>query len=450
MLSLLSKYIDQNTEAAPLAVFRILFGLLMCVAVVRFWYRGWIEKLYLLPPFHFHYYGFEFIQVPGRFTYVLFVISAISALTVAFGYKYKASIFLFFLTFTYIELMDKTTYLNHYYFVSIVAFLLIWLPAGSYFSADSYLNPSLRRQFVPKWTIDILKVFIGIVYIYAGAAKLNPDWMVHAMPLSIWLPSKFNAPIIGSLMHFSWTHYFFSWAGALYDLTIVFFLLCNRTRNYAFFVVVLFHVLTSVLFPIGMFPYIMIFSALIFFSSSFHINILDTISKVFRVGLEEFNNGLTYTFKGYFTQKMVLLGLSFFMMIQVLFPLRSHLYPGNIMWTEQGYRFSWRVMLMEKTGYAQFKIVDQKTKKQFYVQNDDFLTSLQIKQMSTQPDMIVEYGQFLGNHFADQGHENVAVYVDSYASLNGRRSQRFIRSDVDLMTLNDSWANKNYIIPLND
>ena len=450
MTSRVSKYLENTIEAAPLAVFRILFGLLMFAAIIRFWYNDWIEALYINPKFHFHYYGFDFIQVPGQLTYGLFVLSAISALFVAFGLKYRLSIALFFLSFTYIELMDKTTYLNHYYFVSVVSFIMIWLPANNYFSIDALRDKSIRKQQIPRWTVDIIKLFLAIVYIYAGCAKITADWMFDAKPLSIWLPTKFSVPFIGEYLHQSWTHYAFSWMGAIYDLTIVFFLLFQRTRVFAFAAVVVFHVLTSVMFPIGMFPYIMIFSTLIFFSPEFHHKILHKASGVLRIDKTVFDNDQILTLRHALKDKMIIGGLSLFMVFQILFPLRSHLYPGNIMWTEQGYRFSWRVMLMEKTGYAQFKIVDQKNGKQFFVQNDEFLTPLQIKQMSTQPDFIIEYAQFLGDHFTNKGHEDVAVFVDSYASLNGRKSQRFIDPDVDLMNLKDSWANRSFIIPLDE
>jgi len=129
-------------------------------------------------------------------------------------------------------------------------------------------------------------------------------------------------------------------------------------------------------------------------------------------------------------------------------PWRYLLYPGNVFWTEQGYRFSWRVMLMEKTGQADFKIVDGKSGQRFYVDNNDFLSAIQQKQMATQPDFIVEYAQYLGEHFSTQGHQNVEVYVESYASLNGRATQLFIDPNANLMKIKLDLQTKDYIIPL--
>jgi hypothetical protein len=105
---------------------------------------------------------------------------------------------------------------------------------------------------------------------------------------------------------------------------------------------------------------------------------------------------------------------------------------------------------MEKAGYAQFKIVDEKTKKWFYVDNSDFLSSFQEKQMSFQPDFILQYAHYLANHFKKQGHQNIAVYVESYAALNGRRSEHFVDPKVNLLEYEDSFQHKTFILPFSD
>ncbi|WP_442266698.1 HTTM domain-containing protein [Tenacibaculum sp. ZS6-P6] len=439
----LNNYILKKTSAAPLATFRLFFGLLMCISIIRFWYNGWIEKLYIQPKFFFSFYGFSWIKPLGNYTYFLFILCGISALLVAVGYKYRLSIITFFLSFTYIELMDKTTYLNHYYFISILSFLLIFLPANATFSLDNYFNKKSYKT-IPNWTIDSIKLLLGIVYFYAGLAKLNSDWLFRAQPLKIWLPSKYDLPLIGNnLMQQEWFHFAMSWSGAIYDLSIPFLLLFKRTRTIGFFLVVLFHVFTRILFPIGMFPYIMIVATLIFFSASFHEKIIAFIKSKLRLKTNNIEEIEIFQFRRTFTLKIV----SVFLVLQLLLPWRYLLYPGELFWTEQGYRFSWRVMLMEKAGYTTFKIVDGKTKQFFYVDNTDFLTSFQEKQMSFQPDFIIEYAHFLGDHFTQQGHKNVEVYADSYVALNGRSSERFIDAKVDLYKEKNSFKHKYWILP---
>ena len=442
----IEKYLKLKSKTATLAVFRFLFGLMMFLSIIRFWSKGWIETIYLEPNFHFSYYGFEWAKPLGDFTYVLFLICGLASLFIAIGYKYRISIIIFFLSFSYIELMDKTTYLNHYYFISILSFLLIFLPANATFSIDSYLR---KREYssIPKWTIDSIKLLLAIVYFHAGIAKLNSDWLFRAMPLKIWLPSKYDLPFIGeNIMQQEWFFYAMSWGGLLYDLFIPFLLLYKRTRIFAFLLVIFFHVFTSVLFPIGMFPLIMIVSAIIFFDASFHQKIIGFLSTYLLKNKSTIKEVKNYNYKKG-RRKIVVTIVTLFLCIQVLFPWRYLLYPGELFWTEEGYRFSWRVMLMEKAGFANFKIVDGKTKKFFYVDNKDFLTSFQEKQMSFQPDFILEYAHYLGDHFKSQGHKNIQVFVESYVALNGRLSAIFINPKIDLYQQKESFKHKDWIVP---
>ena len=422
----------------------------MLISIIRFAAYGWIHKLYIEPDFFFSYSGFEWVQPLGGYTYLIFLICGLSAIFVSLGLKYRIAIVTFFLSFTYIELMDKTTYLNHYYFISILSFLMIFLPAHAYFSVDAIRIRTLRSKQIPAWTIGAIKLLICIVYFYAGLAKLNSDWLIRAMPIEIWLPSKYSIPVLGELFQQSWTHYAFSWAGALYDLAIPFLLLIKRTRVVAFALVVVFHILTRVLFPIGMFPYIMIVSALIFFDAGLHNRILSYLSRALRISKSVFDNSEVYTFSGKWMKKASLTVITLFFILQLTIPFRYMLYPGELFWTEEGYRFSWRVMLMEKTGYANFKVMDPESGRQFYVDNTQFLTRFQEKQMSTQPDFILEYAQFLEQHYTQQGIDDPEIYVDSYVALNGRGSQPFVNPEFDLTTIKESQYHQTWLMPFND
>jgi hypothetical protein len=455
-------YINKTASGSSLAVLRIGFGVMMFISMIRFWSKGWIDKVYIQPNFHFKYYGFEWVNSLGNYTYLLFAICAISSLFVALGFKYRWSIVVFFLSFTYIELIEKTTYLNHYYFISVLAFIMIFLPANRVFAVDARTN---KPEFpsIPQWSVDVIKLLMSTVYFYAGLAKINSDWLLRAMPLKIWLPSKYDLPLIGNnLLQQDWFHFAMSWSGMVYDLAIPFLLLYKRTRTWAFALVVIFHVFTRVLFPIGMFPYIMVVGALIFFDSKFHDRVI-TFLRSTSVSLasflklkakEEFKNEPIKTKRSVVTiesqQVWIVPLLAVFMLFQLAFPFRYALYEDELFWTEEGYRFSWRVMLMDKVGYITFTVVDPINKNTFQVNNSDFLNSYQEKQMSFQPDFILEYAHYLKKHFEAQGHQEVAIYANSYVALNGRRSQQFVDPTVDLCTFKESFLHKTWIVPFND
>lgn len=442
-MHLLKTYLNTYTSAATLAFFRLAFGLMMFLSMVRFASYGWIDKFYIKPVFHFTYYGFGWVKPYGVYTYLAFIICGLSALMVAIGYKYRLAIIIFFLSFTYIELLDKTTYLNHYYFISVVSFVLIFLPANAYFSVDAYKNPEKAYGKVPRWNTDILKLLLAIVYLYAGIAKLNSDWLYNALPLRIWLPANADLPIIGPLLGKVWVAYAFSWVGAIYDLAIVFLLINKRTRWFGFILVVVFHVLTKILFPIGIFPLVMIVSSLLYFDAGFHKKILRYITRIFwlpkSILCDNKQRVINNNFKIGF--------LAVFVAFQLLFPFRYILYPQELFWTEEGFRFSWRVMLMEKAGYAQFTVSDPATKQSIVVNNSDFLTAFQEKQMAFQPDFILEYAHFLHKHYHAKGMHDPEVRVNSYVALNGRLSTIYIDPNVNLAKQDESFYHKTWILP---
>lgn len=414
----------------------------MLAGALRFMFSGWVERLYVEPRFFFKFYGFEWVEPLGHAgMYVLYSLIALSAALIMLGLFYRLAATVFFLTFTYSELIDLTNYLNHYYLVCLLALLMIFLPAHRRFSLDVWRKPALAVTHVPGWAIYMLMLQVGLVYFFAGFAKLNPDWLFRAMPLAVWLPARAHWPLLGPLFEQPWAAFAFSWAGAVYDLTIPFWLLWRPSRPFAYAAVLVFHLLTKLLFNIGLFPFIMIFHTLIFFPAAFHERLLGRIG--YRPGDEM--RQYSFTAAG---SKLLRPALALYFAFQLLFPLRYLLYPGNVLWAEQGYRFSWRVMLVEKTGQATFFVHDPATGRRAEVDNGRYLTDYQEKQMAIQPDMILQYAHFLEKEYCRAyGLSSVKVTVDCFVALNGRASRPFIDPAVDLTQLRDGLGHKDWILP---
>lgn len=440
---IVERYIHKQVPSSSLAFYRVLFGFLMLISTLRFMYLGWIEEQYIQPQYHFTYYGFDFVKpYTPEVVYALFSLLILSSLLIIIGLFYRVAIILFFLCFTYIELLDKTYYLNHYYFVSVISFILCFLPAHANYSIDSYLRKGIFRVKIPKYAIDVLKCMISIVYLYAGIAKINSEWLLDAMPLSLWLPAQDNFPFIGTLFKERWVAYVFSWSGMLFDCTIPFFLMWRKSRVLAFLIVLFFHGITGYFFQIGVFPLVMSLSVLIFFDNSVHEKFLTFFIR--RKTIEVDNDCESKT------NYAIPLFLVLVIFLQVIVPWRYLLYEGNRFWTEEGYRFGWRVMLMEKSGSATFFVKDNKTGKEGVVVNSEFLNRHQEKQMSMQPDMIVQYAHFLADYYRKKGVSSPSVRAEVYATLNGRPSRLLIDSTVDLTRCNDDFSKKSWIIDYND
>jgi hypothetical protein len=454
----ISRALFKSVRIAPLIVFRIIFGALLLYGSVRFVAKGWVNTLYIEPHHFFGYYGFEWVKpLPGTWMYLPFILMIFSALCIIIGFKYRWAAALFFISFTYVELLDKSNYLNHYYFVSLMAFLMIWLPANRQFSIDVFLRPSLRWKRTPAWTINILKFQLAVVYCFAGIAKLNSDWLLEALPLKIWLQAHHNIPLVGELLAQPWTAYLFSWFGCFYDLFIVFFLLSSKTRPWAYVVVVIFHVITWLLFPIGIFPWVMIFSTLIFFSARFHQQLLLILRSIFsRITQRSFPFNPPVKRLSPWKRKLTVVLITSYVLFQVLVPFRHLLYPGNLFWNEEGFRFSWRVMLMHKEGHATFYIEDQSSGRMSEIDNSKFLTETQEDQMATQPDMILQFADILYEEYKGKTLEyngtsftleDPAVRAEIYVSLNARPSQLFVSKEHDLSEYNYNLNHRSWLEP---
>jgi hypothetical protein len=427
VISAARTYLSKPVSTAPLAILRIAFGLLMVASVSRFILNGWIETMYIQPKIFFPYYGFEWVKpLPGFGMYVVFGLLFLSAIGILLGAFYRLSVVTFFLLFSYVELIDKTNYLNHYYFISLVAFLLLFVPAGHCFSLDNIFRKRPEMRLSPRWHIFILQLQMFIVYFFAGVAKLNTAWLLDAQPLKIWLPAFSHYPLIGPWLEQAWVAYAFSWFACLYDLSIGFLLFNRRTVNVAYVFVVVFHLATALFFNIGMFPFIMMTITIIFFRESFHEKVLNALKRILNYKMRRTSVSSTLVFKP------ALAVLVFFFCLQLVLPFRYLFYKGDLFWTELGYRFSWRVMLMEKAGSAFFQVKDKRTGRSSEVDNKDYLTYMQEKMMSTQPDMMVDYAKFLRSEYTAKGYQDPEVNVLSYVTVNGSGSREFIDPSVDL------------------
>jgi len=107
-------------------------------------------------------------------------------------------------------------------------------------------------------------------------------------------------------------------------------------------------------------------------------------------------------------------------------------------------------LLNEKTGLVNYRVVEPNSGRTWNVSPAEQLTLLQHQQMRTQPDMIRDYALHLKRQREKEIQQTVEVYVDSWASLNGRPSQRFIQSDLDISRTMSWLETQDWIVPLQD
>lgn len=418
VLARIEERLRAPVDAASLGAYRVLLGTLVFLAVVRHWAKGGIADAFVVPTHFFAYDGLSFIRpLPGAWMYGVYATLAAAALSLAVGWRSRASAAVACVLFTYAHLCDKANYLNHYYLVSILLGLAALLPLAGALSVDS------RRDgfaTVPTWVLWLVRFQIGLVYFYGGVGKLESDWLFRAMPLRIWLAANGDFPVLGPILRWPETAFVMSWLGAAFDLSVAWLLCMRRTRLFAYALVVTFHVMTARLFQIGMFPWVMIALTLVFFDPSWPRRVLPArwfdARATRRASVPRWGLGVAAVWAAF----------------QAVYPLRSHLWSGDVLWTEDGYRFSWRVMLTEKAGSAEFRATDPRTGQGRLVRNRAFLTPFQEKMMATQPDMIRAFAHMIADDAEQRGEPRPRVTADVVVTLNGRPPARLVDPAVDL------------------
>jgi vitamin K-dependent gamma-carboxylase len=433
-------------DIASLIYFRILFGGILFADAFRYFRHGWIAFQFLEPRFHFTYYGFGWVHPwPGNGMYVHFAAMGILAFFVLIGFAYRLSAALLFLCFTYMFLLDQAIYLNHYYFVSLVSFLMIFVPAHRKFSVDAWLRPRIASEFAPAWSLWILRAQMGFVYFFGGVAKINSDWL-QGWPLRMWLPQDLNLPVLSAFKDQVWLALFFSYSGLCIDLFCVPLLLWRRTRPFMFTVLATFHLTNLSLFDIGIFPWFATAMTVLYFDPDWPRRLLAWFIRAVG-GVPPPAPVPQLPVQSHF-RAATAAGLAVYCALQVLIPLRHWLYPGNVAWTEEGHRFSWRMKLRDKQGSLAFVITDPENGQTREANIPHYLPKWQYTEMAMRPDMLQEFAHYLADRETQPGHTRVQVRVQANISLNGRREQPMIDPNVDLAATERSLRPASWITQL--
>ena len=429
-------------DVAGIAMFRIMFAGTILTHVWLYFSNDLIRYFFGSAPHHLTYFGFEWVpalDLAGmRRVYYLM---GLSAAGVALGLAYRLNAVILFVTFTYTFLAEAGQFQNHFYLMSLIAFLMIFIPAHRAFSVDSILFPDKASSFVPNGWRILLMFQIAVPYVYGGIAKLNSDWL-HGMPLETWISTRSDLPLIGPLLTERWMAWLISYAGLVIDLGAVPLLLWKRSRVTALCILTAFHLTNSVLFNIDVFPWMSILFLTMFFSPNWPRRVLrlvnprqpdsadwEIISRRHRVTL-----GITAVYVAW----------------QLLFPLRHFLYPGNPSWTEEGQQFAWRMMLRRKDVFFRVYAVDTTAGKTVEIPASLFLSPRQLMELAVSPDQITATAPFFAERAQATGLNHVQIRAVVIASLNGRKPQLLIDPRLNLLSVQRSFGTQPGIVPLTE
>lgn len=433
------KKLFQPIDNAPLIIFRIFFGFLLAAETFGAILTGWVKENFIKPEFTFSHIGMEWLQpLPGNGMYFYFATMGILGILVMIGYKYRLTLSAFTILWTLTYWMQKTSYNNHYYMLILVCLIMIFLPANRYASVDAKQNHEIKSWSMPQWCSWVMILQIAIVYLFATLSKFYPDWLDGTFTKNL-LANKSPFPFVQDIFNQKWFYLFIAYSGIAFDLLIVPLLLWKKTRTFAFIASLIFHLFNAVTLQIGIFPFFAL-SFAVFFYPPEKIRSIFFKKKAFldfdNLPSDRNKSILLYFFLPYF-------------ILQILLPIRHWFIKGDVLWTEEGHRLSWRMMLRSRSGYTVFKIVDKQSGQEIRYNVRSKLTEKQFNMVSDKPDAIWQFAQRIKKEFASQG-KDVSIFADTHVSINGKKLKQFIDPKVDLASADWNYFSHNDWILLYD
>ena len=400
------------------------------------WYLGAFDG------YTFRYFGFEWVHpLPEPLLSLYFVAGFLLGIAVALGWRFRLTAPVFALAFTYLFLLEKAHYLNHAYLFAWLAWLLALTPAWREWSLDVRRDPSQWSPVAPRWSVYVFPLLMGLVYFFGGINKINYDWLVEAMPLHLWLQARGDMPVLGPLFRQKLTAYAMAWGGMLLDLLSPFLLLHRSLRWVAVALLLFFHLTNHLIFNIGIFPWLSLVLTSMFFAPDWPLRFVRWLSRrsaSVRRWRERWQARLSGVAPHRSTWPLRPAALIVIIAIHAALPLRNLFFASDVNWTEEGHRYSWRMMLRSKQGSGYYVLTDRATGVEESVDPTDSLDTKQYRKMVTHPDMILQYAHHLRDVRRAAGQQ-VSVSGRFRVRLNGRSRQTFIDPGVDLATVDWSW-----------
>ncbi|XP_017469542.1 PREDICTED: vitamin K-dependent gamma-carboxylase [Rhagoletis zephyria] len=473
-----TNWLHRPVDASAIGVFRMLYGLAMCIDIAEERGGGQMD-LRFGEPQHCHFPLFNDMRaVSFPLMGCIYLVMWLGALGIMLGYRFRLSCLVYIMPYWYIFLLDKPAWNNHSYLFGLVGTILLFTDANRYCSLDKYLQPNMPET-VPYWNYFLVKFQFFVLYVYAGLKKFTAEWLSGYAMSSLsqhWVFRPFRSLLSAELTDLLIVH----WFTAIFDFSIAFFMTWEATRLLATPFMISFHLMNSRLFVIGMFPWVCLAEVPLFFGFSwprkltfkrFVLHIL-TASKSKaqaqqlpaekmsatteattkesaapacdqnQISSAQSNDCQTVHIKsrGYAAKSRTALILAY-CALQLFLPYSHFITKGYNNWTEGLYGYSWNMMVHTyDTVLTSVKLVDNNNGNVHYL---DPYAFTEYDRWTKHADMAYQYAKCIAANIREDyaidpqasplSSTNISIYFDVWCSMNGRFQQRVFDPRVDLL-----------------
>ena len=441
----LGEWAARPAAGQSLAMFRMAFGLLVLNDVVHVLEAGWLTRFYVERDILFPYFGLAVPPLPAPWLHLLWGACGLCCVLVALGAFYRLAIWGFNAVFIYFFLLDQALYLNHFYMIALFGLLLGCTDAHRCWSLDRRLGRVRGTRAVPRWNLLILQFQVEVVLVFAGLVKIEFDWL-RGEPLRTWMLERSWSPL-SPLFELHWIALAAPVLVILLHVVGAPLLLWSRTRLPVFLLYCAFHIANAHLFNIGVFPWMTIAATTILFSPDWPSELgrrcgvaasrqgmRPPVPPEWAARLLRFAAGPRGTDAGRGFRPLhpaVIAAFGLYALVQLWLPVRDFAFEGHVGWTEEGQKFSWRMMLYSGAGDGRFLVIAPDGKARV-ADHSSHLDAMQTYLVFTKPEMLLHYAHWLRDRYAAQGMGKVRIHADIGKSVNGKPWRRFVDPDADL------------------
>ncbi|GMH36804.1 hypothetical protein BSKO_04677 [Bryopsis sp. KO-2023] len=445
-------WLVRPVHASTLCLFRLVYGLVMVAQIYKWMYvfPEFEGTIYALP-----YPGVGWVKPLNPDTArVVLGMCLVFSLCMSVGFLTRFSALVNYLTFAYLFHICQSLHNNHYILMCHVNFVGIFLTWGEWASLDCLLFRKKKRKgdmtVIPRWNLLLMQLLFCIPYFFGSVAKMNRDWVFKAQPITLWFSLR-----SGLFYEFSILPWVICWTGLIFDFVISFLLFWKKTRfKVAFPAALFFNFSNKMMFNIGVFPYAMVCSLILFLDS--HVPALawswfsaspPPLNPENFTPQDNFPNILNdkaakeqRRSKGLY-KKFVLIFVGGFVLFHALFPLRHFvLYSSNPSWTEEGHLGAWHMKLRSKNGwlYMLAEELDGRVT-QLAPEFDPLVAPRQIRDVETRPHATLMYAKRLNQVFEEAGRPLKSLMVRSCFSLNDNPSKQLFIPTANILDYVDTY-----------
>jgi vitamin K-dependent gamma-carboxylase len=440
----LSERLLAKRDAINLDVFRILFGLVLLFQYYSFYSVDFIDRGIIAPKFLFSYDLTPFIvPLPEGIMKIMMLITLIAPIFIMLGKFFKVALWSYIVCFGYFFLLDESYYNNHFYVILLLCFLFLF-----------YSPKEFRKvNTIPVWLLFLFQFQIVVVYFFGGVVKLNYDWLILQQPIRSLM--EINAPIspFPELLKSEAVIYYLAYGGVIFDLCIGFLLWWRKTRIAGILLSIIFHLTNLWIFnfgyggEIGIFPFLMIASNLLFLDSELLRNYFSKWFPTDKKAVKTSHHSILHT-TWQFNHK-ALYFVYLYILIQLILPFRHYLSPVHVDWTGQGQYFAWRMKIYSKTVQIKFTARRFPEDKPVTVQLQKMLNTIQVNMMGQHADMVYKTAQYIVQDLENRLKiKDPIINAEIKVSYNGRPFVYFVDPNVNLAKVTyNPYGNNSWVMP---